>query len=67
MYCGLEKRINMLLHKYHTKCEVFGEKLNGVNCRRLMKNDADIIDRTRLIFILWAGIVSDDDNIFDYK
>ena len=32
-----------------------------------MKNDADIIDRTRLIFISWVGIVSDEDIIFDYK
>ena len=36
---GLEEQINALLYKYDIKREVFFDgKLNGVNCRRLMKH-----------------------------
>ena len=36
---GLEDRICLLLQTYHIKREAWfgGTKLNGVNCRRLMK------------------------------
>ena len=50
--CGLENRINTLLHKFDIKRKVlFGGKLNGVNCRRLIKYHVDIINGINKIFI----------------
>ena len=60
---GLEDNINTLLHKYDIKPEViFGGKLNGVNCRRLMKYYIDIINGIKDLFIeMNKGIVSDEE------
>ena len=60
---GSEDKINTLLHKYDIKPEViFGGKLNGVNCRRLMKYYIDIINGIKDLFIkMNKSIVSDED------
>ena len=58
---GLKDNINILLHKFDIKCEVFGGKLNGVKCRRLIKNHVDIIGEMRDIFVdMNKGIVSNE-------
>ena len=47
--CGLEDTINLLLHKYDIEREVFWwGKLNGANCRKLMKYHVDIIDKINI-------------------
>lgn len=55
----------MILHMFDIKGEVgFGEKTDGVNCRRLMKIYEQMINRIRLKFIdMNKGIVSDDNII----
>ena len=60
---GLEDKINTLLHKFDIKYEVFFcGKLNGVNCRRLMKHYVDIINGINEIFIeMSKGEVLDED------
>ena len=60
---GLEEKVNTLLHKFVIKREVFfGGKLNGVNCRRLMKSHVDIINSINEICIETSkGGVSDED------
>ena len=57
----LEDKVNICFHKFDIKHEVFfGGKLNGVNCRRLMKNHVDIINYINRIFIeMSKGVVSD--------
>ena len=60
---GLEDRIVVLFQVYHIKREVWfvGFKLNGVNCRRLMDQNEEIINRIRDIFIeMNKGTVSED-------
>ena len=48
----LEDKVNTLVHKFDITREVFfGGKLNGVNCRRLMKHHVDIINDINEIFI----------------
>ena len=60
---GLEDKINTLLYKFDIKYEVFFcGKLNGVNCRRLMKHHVDIINGINEIFIeMSKGEVLDED------
>ena len=50
---GLEDKICSLLHTYNIKREAWfgGTKLNGVNCRRLMEKNEEIINSIRDIFI----------------
>ena len=47
----LEDKVNSLLHKFDIKSEVFLGKLNGVNCKILMKHHIDIINGINKIFI----------------
>ena len=58
---GLEDKVNTLLHKFDIKREVFfGGKVNGVNCRRLMKYYVDIINDINETYIeISKGEVSD--------
>ena len=48
----LEEKICALLQMYHIKREAWfgGAKLNGVNCRRLMIKNEEIINKIRDIF-----------------
>ena len=50
---GLEDKICSLLHTYNIKREAWfgGAKLNGVNCRRLMDKNEDIVSSIKDIFI----------------
>ena len=60
---GLEDRIVVLFQVYHIKREAWfgGSKLNGVNWRRLMDQNEEIINRIRDIFIeMNKGAVSED-------
>ena len=61
--CGLEAKINTLLHKFDIKHEVFFcSKLNGDNCRRFMKHHLDIINGINEMCIdMSKGEVSDED------
>ena len=59
---GLEEKTCSLLQMYRIKREVWfgGAKLNGVNCRRLMDKNEEIINRIRDIFIeMNKGTVSE--------
>ena len=47
----LEDKVNALLHKFDIKRESFNSKLNGVNCRKLMKHHIDIINGINDTFI----------------
>ena len=49
---GLEEKICSLLQRYHIKREAWfgGAKLNGMNCRRLMDKNKDIINSISDIF-----------------
>ena len=60
---GLEDKINSLLHSFDIKREVFfGDKLNRVNCRRLMKHHVNIINGINEIFNkISKGEVSDEE------
>ena len=61
---GLEDKINTLLHKYDIKREVcFGCKLNGFDCRRLMKYHVDIINGIDEIFIKMSKDEVSDEEI----
>ena len=65
---GLEEKICSLLQMYHIKREAWfgGAKLNGVNCRRLMDKNEEIINKIRDIFIeMNKGTVSEE-NIHIY-
>ena len=60
---GLEDRVWSLLQMYYIKREAWfsGAKLNGVNCRRLMDQNEEIINRIGDIFIKTnKGTVSED-------
>ena len=56
--CEVQDKTNMLLRTYNVKREVFG-KLNGVNCRRFVKNCIDIIDELNLYTEMSKCIVFD--------
>ena len=65
---GLEDKICSLLQMYYIKREAWfgGAKLNGVNCRRLMDKNEEIISNKRDIFIeMNKGTVSEE-NIHIY-
>ena len=52
-----------MLQRYHIKLEAWfgGVKLNGVNCRRLMEKNEEIISRIKDIFIeMNKGTVSEN-------
>ena len=60
---GLEDKIYSLLQIYHIKREACfcGAKLNGVNYRRLMDKNEEMINNIRDIFIeMNKGTVSDE-------
>ena len=60
---GVEDKICTLLQIYHIKREDWfgGAKLNGVNCRRLMEKNEEIINSIRDIFIeMNKGTVSEN-------
>ena len=60
--CGLEDKVNSLLHKFDIKRAVVFVKLKGLNCRRFMKHHIDIINGIKDIFIeMNKGIVSDEE------
>ena len=68
---SLEEKICSLLQIYHIKREAWfgGGKLNGVNCRRLMDKNEEIINSIRDLFIeMNKGTVSEDNiNIYCNK
>ena len=47
--CGVQDKTDMLLRTYNVKREVFG-KLDGINCRRFVKNRIYTIDGIKLIY-----------------
>ena len=57
---GPEDGINDINHKFNNKREAWhGGKINGVNCRRLLKSHLQIIKQINLMFIeMTEGIVS---------
>ena len=60
---GLEDKRCTLLHMYHIKIDAWfgGAKLNGVNCRRLMEKNEEIINSIRDICIeMNKGTVSEN-------
>ena len=60
---GLEDKKCTLLHMYHIKTDAWfgGAKLNGVNCRRLMEKNEEIINSIRDICIeMNKGTVSEN-------
>ena len=65
---GLEDRIVVLFQVYHIKREAWfgGSKLNGVNWRRLMDQNEEIINRIQAIFIEMNEVVISEDKIYIY-
>ena len=57
-----------MLQTYHIKREVWfgGTKLNGVNCRRLMEKNEEIINSLRDILIEMKKVTVSDDDIHMY-
>ena len=66
---GLEEKICSLLQIYHIKREAWfgGTKLNGVNCRRLMDKNKDIINSIKDIFIELNKCTVSEDNIVGFS
>ena len=65
---GFEGKIWSLLQMYHIKREPWfgGAKLNGVNYRRLMDQNEEIINRIQAIFIEMNEVVISEDKIYIY-
>ena len=65
---GLEEKICSLLQMYHIKREAWfgGATLNGVNCRRVVDTNEEIMNKIRDIFIeMNKGTVSEENiNIY---
>ena len=60
--CGLEAKIVSLLHKFDIKREVsVCDKLNGVNCRRLMKHHIEIFNSIKKIVETNKDLVTNEE------